>query len=165
MDERRNPDDARAEAAERDGVILLDAPDNGCFGCSPHNTRGLRLVWRQGEGEVRAFYTAESHFRGAPGVVHGGIQATLLDETIGVALHRAFGDPEDLFLVTADFELRYRRPVPTGRQIELVGRFERREGRSYFGSGSIVDRTGALLTSATARWVAVPAPEARARPA
>lgn len=163
MDADRNSADSSDPARGADGavvaphgVVLLDDPDNLCFGCSPFNERGLRLVWRRAGGEVRARYTADALLRGAPGVVHGGIQATLLDETLGVAIHQAIGDPSDLHLVTADFELRYRRPAPTGTPLELVGRLDRREGRSYFASGEILALDGTVLTRATARWVAVP---------
>lgn len=51
-----------------------------CFGCSPHNKKGLRLKFVD-EGEwVTADWTPEEDFAGYYNVLHGGIQATLLDE-------------------------------------------------------------------------------------
>jgi hypothetical protein len=42
-------------------------------------------------------YTAEEHLCGADGVVHGGIQATLLDEACGFSCRTVFeGDADDL---------------------------------------------------------------------
>ena len=136
-------------------------PENHCFGCSPHNSRGLKLVWRRNDEEVETHYTSPNHLCGAPGVIHGGVQATLLDETIGVAIHHAFGDPDDFFLVTAEFDLKYRRPAPTGVQLVMSARLDRYEGHNYFASGEIRDREGTLLTSATARWVRMQLPETR----
>ena len=69
-------------------VIVIDAPDNVCFGCSPHNLQGLRMTFvKRGYGKVDSLCTLPDHYAVAPGVIHGGIQATLLDEVMGVAAH------------------------------------------------------------------------------
>jgi uncharacterized protein (TIGR00369 family) len=136
---------------DRDEWIVNDDPGNGCFGCSPHNERGLRLRFlRLGRGEVEAPYEAPEHFCGAPNVVHGGIQAALLDEAMGVAIHA--GQDEDVHIVTVDFRLRYRRPVPSGTRIRVRGRFLRCEGTDYYVEGEILDAHGTALTRAEARW-------------
>jgi uncharacterized protein (TIGR00369 family) len=147
-------------------VILIDGPDNTCFGCSPFNERGLRMVWRRiGLGEVEAHYTVDDHWGGAPGIVHGGIQAALLDETMGVAIHHATGADEPMDVVTARFELDYRRPVPTGEAIVLWARRTRQEGRRHFVQGEIRDRTGEVLTSASALWIRIASPRSAGEPA
>ena len=117
-------------------VVLLDHPDNLCFGCSPHNEHGLRLVWisRGAEG-VEARYTAPDHLRGAPGVIHEAL------------------DSEDIrSFVTADFNLSYRRPARCGEALVLRGRWQRSEGRDHFAEGEILDGEGTVLTRASARW-------------
>lgn len=51
-----------------------------CFGCSPNNESGLNLeFWEEGE-EVIAKWMPCKSFEGFVNVLHGGIQATLLDE-------------------------------------------------------------------------------------
>lgn len=51
-----------------------------CFGCSPANDAGLHLeFWLDGE-ELIAKWEPKKHFEGWIGVLHGGIQGTLLDE-------------------------------------------------------------------------------------
>lgn len=51
-----------------------------CFGCSPDNPAGLQLRFSE-EGEyIVARWQPKSHFQGWKDVLHGGIQATLLDE-------------------------------------------------------------------------------------
>jgi uncharacterized protein (TIGR00369 family) len=137
-----------------------DAPDEWlmgdgrCFGCGPANEHGLRLRFRRvGPGEVEGEYTAPEHQAGAPGVVHGGIQAALLDETLGFAAHAA-REPgaDDIDIVTVEFSLRYRRPAPTGQPLRLRGRLVRREGRDLWMTGGIEDVEGRVLTEAEARW-------------
>jgi len=125
-----------------------------CFGCGQHNERGLRLRFRQvGVGAVEAEYQAPEHFAGAPGVVHGGIQAALLDETLGFAVSASLGEhAAEADVVTVDFRLRYRRPAPVGPLLRLRGRVVRSEGRDYWAEGELLDETGKVLTRAEARW-------------
>jgi len=139
-------------ASEDAEEFAVDYPENQCFGCSPHNERGMRMRFRSvGPGVVESHHTVEEHLAGAPGVVHGGIQAVLLDEAMGVAIHQSDGGA-DIDVVTAEFKLRYRRPVATGVPLVVRGTLQRREGRDFWLEGAIVDASGELLTVAEARW-------------
>jgi uncharacterized protein (TIGR00369 family) len=140
--------------------ISFGGSDNRCFGCSPHNERGLRMRFqRVAPGVVESRYVAEPHLCGAPGVVHGGIQAALLDEAMGVAIHSALGG-DDGPIVTVDFRLRYRRPAPAGEPLVVRGTFLRRDGAHAFALGRILDGKGVVCTEAEARWKRI---ELRAR--
>jgi acyl-coenzyme A thioesterase PaaI-like protein len=129
-----------------------EASYDRCFGCGQGNRSGLRMVFaHRPEGEAECAYTAEEHLAGAPGVIHGGIQATLLDEAMGHAIHFAEPDPE-LDIATVEFALRYRRPAPVAVPLTIRGKLLRSEGRDFFVSGAIVSPDGELLTTAEARW-------------
>ena len=133
-------------------LIVNDRPDNRCFGCSPHNENGLRLQFLEMEpGAIESTYAAPEDLCGPPGVVHGGIQAALLDEVMGVAAHSGT-ESEDIALVTVEFHLRYRKPVSTGTSLTIRARLVRREGRDFFVEGAIMDADGGDLTRAKARW-------------
>lgn len=135
-----------------DEIIVMDAPGNVCFGCSPHNVRGLRMTFvKLAPGRVESRCSMAEHYAGAPGVIHGGIQATLLDEAMGVAAHRGFED-EEFDIVTVDFRLHYRRPAPTGETVRVRGELVRREGRDFYMRGAIESADGEVLTEAEARW-------------
>lgn len=126
--------------------------DGHCFGCGRSNERGLKLAFRRtGNGSVECEYVAAEALAGAPGVVHGGIQAALLDEVLGMAAHVDGEDPA-FSIVTVDFRLRYRRPVPTGAPLLARGRLLRVEGRDYFLEGEILGPDGKVSTRAEARW-------------
>ena len=57
--------------------------DYNCFGCSPFNEIGLQLeFWESGE-EMLAKWQPRKSLEGWMNVVHGGIQAALLDELAG----------------------------------------------------------------------------------
>ena len=113
--------------------------DGRCFGCGQANESGLRLRYRRtGEGSVEAEYTVPEHFRGAEGVVHGGIQATLLDEVMGLAVHSMLADV-DHKIVTAELNVRYRKATPTEVPLVIRGSLVRVDGTNLFISGEIVD--------------------------
>ena len=132
-------------------LVVNDGPDDRCFGCGHRNERGLKLRFRVREREVEAEYTADEALCGAPGVVHGGIQAALLDEVMGMAAHA--GDRSgEVDVVTADFRLRFRRPTPSGVPLRVRARLVRVEGRDYFLEGEIVGPDDEVLTRAEARW-------------
>ena len=99
---------------------------SGCFICGLDNPIGLKIVFHEDrEGKrVRAELTVPEAYRSYPGVVHGGIVATILDETSGRALMAATGNPEDFF-VTAKMEMRYRRATPTETPLVAHGWVER----------------------------------------
>ena len=67
-------------------------------------------------GEVEAHHILTDHYQGYPGVVHGGIIASMLDEVMG----RVFmeGDPPR-FMVTAELKIRYKKPVPVNTPLKL----------------------------------------------
>ena len=99
---------------------------HGCFICGLHNAFGLKMVFYEDEEtrEVRARLTVPETYRSYPGVVHGGIVATILDETSGRALMLETGDI-NAFFVTAKMEVRYRRATPTDTPLVAVGRVDR----------------------------------------
>ena len=131
---------------------VRDDPENGCFACSPHNTHGLQMRFIQTEEHtVEARYTVPRHMEGGSRVVHGGIQAVLLDEVMGAAVQRGFQEEGDF--VTAEMSLRYRRPANVEQELLLRAELKRSEGRDYFVEGEILDSSGEVLTRASARWV------------
>lgn len=131
----------------------FDHPENRCFGCSPHapEALGLRFL-RVDERTVESRYTVEPRFQGMQAVVHGGIQAVILDEVMSVAATMDFDRDGPDYAVTAELCLRYRRPVPTGRPLRIRAEREREGERELHVRGTILDADGAELTVATGRW-------------
>jgi acyl-coenzyme A thioesterase PaaI-like protein len=125
-----------------------------CFVCGLANPNGLQLRFYQtGPGEVAAEYTVPDQFQGYPGVVHGGIVAAMLDEITGRALMG--GDPPR-FMFTARLDIRYRKNVPTGQPLRLVGRAEKTKSRTATSLGQIFGVDGELLAEAEAILVDLP---------
>ena len=100
-----------------------------CFLCGVENPVGLRMaIYDDAEHmQVVAPVTVSEQFQGYPGVVHGGIVATMLDEVAGRAT--LIGGNGDELMVTVKLEVKYRQPTPTGTPLLVVGRLTQ-PGRS-----------------------------------
>jgi uncharacterized protein (TIGR00369 family) len=81
--------------------------DYHCFGCCPDNSLGLKLEFSEEGDKVLSFWGPTPEYQGFTGVLHGGIQATLLDEIGGWAIMVKLGTAG----VTGKMEIKYRRPV------------------------------------------------------
>jgi len=133
-------------------IPVNEDPSNLCFGCSPHNERGLGMKFDEREdGVVESRMQVARELVGPPGVVHGGIQAVLLDEVMGVLVSRIVS-PETTMSVTAELSVKYRRPLRAEQPIVLRARLCRSEGKNHFVEGEILDAGDEVLTKAEARF-------------
>jgi uncharacterized protein (TIGR00369 family) len=124
-----------------------------CFICGRENPVGLKLDFYTIEpGLVRTKLNIPAHFEGYPGVVHGGILASILDETGG----RALMEDPNRFMVTAKLSVRYRKPVPSETPLEAIGVAGERKGRVSKAHAEIRDMDGSILTEAELVLVDVP---------
>ncbi|MFW6289200.1 MAG: PaaI family thioesterase [Spirochaetota bacterium] len=62
-----------------------------CFGCDPENAVGLALEFHRDGDVVTTEWQPRTELEGYPGVVHGGIQATLADEIGGWYVYAVVG--------------------------------------------------------------------------
>ena len=51
-----------------------------CFGCSPTNPSGLRMEFYEEGDEIVCRWNPGEHYQGFHDILHGGIQATMMDE-------------------------------------------------------------------------------------
>src|SRR3984893_11449511 len=75
-----------------------------CFACGHRNESGLQLTFRREGDRILAEYRPAERYQGFPGVLHGGILATMLDETMGRT-----GALRHEWLMTGKLDIRYRR--------------------------------------------------------
>lgn len=125
--------------------------DGFCFACGPGNPHGLKLVFSV--DPVSLTSTAETvlapGFNGWKGVAHGGIVSTLLDESMIYACG-ALG----WLSVTAEINVRFRRPVPTGKALTVRG-FVLENRTRFFEARAEVTRKGEVLAQATGKMMPV----------
>jgi len=148
------------EATDRpDGSGIVKQPNSRhCFVCGVENRTGLGLeFFENGDGRVVAEPCLPEAYQGYPGIVHGGIVASMLDEIAGRAA--MIGDHTH-FRLTAKLNIRYRRPVPVGETIRLIGWIVDDRGRLATARAEIRLADGALAAEAEAILADLPdAPE------
>jgi uncharacterized protein (TIGR00369 family) len=132
--------------------IRFDDDRSGtCFGCGSANAAGLRLEFYETDDGVEVEYAAPEALAGAPGIVHGGIQATLLDEAMCMTAFAKAGTS----VVTGELTVRYLRSVPTRTPLVVRGRITERRNGSFFITGTIALADGGEeLTRAQGRFFA-----------
>lgn len=110
------------------------------------------MVFRRDGDRIVADFTPEVRHQGFPGVLHGGIVATLLDETLSRT-----GALRGEWLMTGKLEIRYRRPGPIGFPMRVWGAIvsERREAVQAAGALELEDGT----VVADARGTFLPLPD------
>jgi uncharacterized protein (TIGR00369 family) len=124
---------------------------NRCFGCGAANAIGLQLEFLLAEdGSVVCLPTIPVSYEGPPGYLHGGIIATLLDETMSKSV-RARG----LTAVTGQMEIDYLRPVHSATPIRLEGRLLGSEGRKHQTEARLLDARGRVLAKAKGLFIEI----------
>jgi acyl-coenzyme A thioesterase PaaI-like protein len=128
--------------------------DGGCFGCSQSSPVGLRLRFRRRGDTVTARYAVPDRFHGAPGIAHGGIVATILDEVSCAVVFFVRAQA----VVTGELTVRYLEPCPVETPLEISARVVSEHSRYLVIEGEV--RQGeALLARSSGRFFPQARPE------
>ena len=117
-------------------VVNSQNVSKNCLVCGVDNNFGLKTSFFETSGqELVAIFTPMDEHQSYPGVMHGGISATILDETIGRAIMMT--TDEQTFGVTVELNVRYKKPVPLGGKLKVVARITNDRGRLFEGTGEL----------------------------
>ena len=126
-----------------------------CFVCGLKNQFGLHASFYETDsGELVAILKPREEHQSYPGRMHGGVAAAILDETIGRAI--TIGRDDQVWGVTVELSMKYRKPLPLGEELRVVGRVTKEGGRIFEGSGEILLPNGEVAVSAVGKYVKVP---------
>jgi acyl-coenzyme A thioesterase PaaI-like protein len=126
-----------------------------CLVCGLNNVAGLRAAFYELDSrQLLGMFTPQEHHQGYPGRLHGGIAASILDETIGRAIRIQYGD--SLWGVTIELTTRFRQPIPLEITIRAVGRITRETRRHFEGTGEILLPDDSVAVEAHGRYVKMP---------
>jgi uncharacterized protein (TIGR00369 family) len=123
-----------------------------CFVCGENNDFGLHAKFYETDAnELVAVINPSEQHQGYPARMHGGIAATILDETIARSI--CIGKDEQIWGVTIELKTRFRKPVPLGQELKVVGRVTNEGTRTFEGSGEIVLPNGDIAVSAEGKYI------------
>ncbi|KAK1674817.1 thioesterase superfamily protein [Colletotrichum godetiae] len=105
--------------------------------------------------QLKALLTLRSGVNGYPSVSHGGIVATILDETIGLVfpVNKSNGLIPDAAYMTAYLNVTYVRPVRTPQTVLCVVEVTRVVGRKWWIEARIEDERREVLARAESLYV------------
>lgn len=128
-----------------------------CFVCGLKNPTGLKANFYEVENkELVALFTPCEEHQGYPDRLHGGLAATILDETIGRAMNI---EQKEIWGVTVDFQVRYKKPVPLNSELRVVGRIISENRRLFEGTGEILLPDGQVAVEGHGKYIKLPLEE------
>lgn len=134
-------------------------PGYNCFGCSQDNPFGLHLCFYEDGNDIVTTWTPTENYQGWFDIVHGGIQALLLDETCGWVVTRKLQTAG----VTSKMETQYLHPVSVSKSGTLTIRAHIREQRRNIVliDATLADGEGQICTKACCTYFAYPQDKAK----
>jgi acyl-coenzyme A thioesterase PaaI-like protein len=136
-------------------VIRKQPNSKMCLVCGLKNDLGLKAHFYELENKelIGVFRPIEEH-QGYPGRLHGGIISAVLDETIGRAIMINY--EEDVWFVTVEFSVRFKKPVPLDEEIKIKARVTNERNRFYEGSGEILLKNGEIAAEGYGKYMKLP---------
>lgn len=129
---------------------MQDIKYANCFVCGADNPVDLKLDF--GFDETSAFTTFDSPacFEGYEGVIHGGIIATLMDEAMAkIILSRK------LVAVTANMNIRYRKPLPVGTKVTVSAEITEQKTRTIHARAFVKDNQNNVFAESESVFIVV----------
>jgi len=126
-----------------------------CFICGLKNNSGLQASFYETEnGELIATFTPTLEHQSYPGRLHGGIASAILDETMGRAI--LVGNDKEIWGITIELNVSYKKPIPLGVELRVVGRISEENSRFFHGTGEIVLPGGEVAVVARGKYLKAP---------
>lgn len=124
-----------------------------CFACGKMHHDGLNMDFFELEdGTVAGLVTVEERFHGFPGIVHGGIIATLMDE---IAARAQLLYESENTSMTLELTTQYKKPVPCCTPLILLGRMVEKGPRINLIAGELILPNGDVAATAQAKFMNV----------
>ena len=118
-----------------------------CFVCGRENPVGLKMTFSDnGKDEVVSTISIPEQYNGYPGIVHGGVLTTMLDET--VARVSMIGGEHHHFMMSVKLEVKFRHSVPVEVPLTVKGTVIKLRGRLGKARGEIILPDGTVAVEA-----------------
>jgi len=138
---------------------MIEFEDKICFGCGPDNEQGLRLVLRFDDDTKTAYgeYVATELQEGPPNIIHAGIIASILDETM-ITVNKYL----EVIALTSELTIRYLQPAFIGENLYIRGWYVKKSKKVIENRAEIENEMGKVVARAKGKYIEVediPQPE------
>ena len=130
-----------------DGTVLQEIYPDTSFVSGVENPKGMKMVPIIKDRKIYAKYVFEKSFEGGPGLVHGGILSTVLDDMMGYATFT-----QNLFCVTANLNVNFRAPSPVDKEFELYAWVKEVDGNKVYAE-SVIQSEDAIHVEADGLFI------------
>lgn len=139
--------------------FMIEFEDKTCFGCGEENSRGLKLKlsFDSDTKTVYGEYQATQELEGAPNIIHAGIVAAILDESM-IAVNKYL----DIVALTGELTIRYLQPAFINETLYIRGWYVKKNKRIIENRAEIENEMGKIVARAKGKYIEVdkiPQPE------
>lgn len=131
-------------------ALMLEFEDKICFGCGPDNERGLKLVLEYDDDTKTAFgqYRAHEMLEGPPNIIHAGVIAAILDETM-ITVNKYL----ETIALTSELTVRYLQPAFVGENLYIRGWYVKKSKRVIENRAEIENEMGKIVARAKGKYI------------
>lgn len=105
-----------------------------CFACGQQNNIGLKLEFEYNDDKAICNFSLNSDFEGYPGIIHGGIVSTILDEAMAKIILVS-----ELKAVTVEMKTRFKQNMLSKTLYTVEAEIIKQKGRAIFTKATIID--------------------------
>jgi len=127
---------------------LTETRYDSCFACGRENPIGLKLQFVYDDGVACAQFGSPVEYEGYPGIIHGGIISTLLDEAMAKAILQSGKKA-----VTAQLSTKFRKALHTGDAVQVRGWITEAKSRTIRAEAMITGPDGEVIASSEAVFI------------
>src|SRR6202011_3555313 len=125
---------------------------NDCFACGMNNPHGMRLKFTLDEDRKMSIcrFRLSKRYTGPPGHCHGGIIATILDDSMGKV-----NKLRQVVALTREMTVEYLKPVPLHKPLLVQGRAVVVRGNPLVNSADIFNEKGEVVARSRGVFIAI----------
>jgi acyl-coenzyme A thioesterase PaaI-like protein len=127
-------------------VLNTDLNEGFCFGCGKNNPIGMKLKFTKDGEAICAEFTPDKMHQGWPGLLHGGIVMTFLDEAMSNIAY-ATGKTT----LTARMEVIWRQPVKVTEPLVVTAWITRQRKKIIETAGKVTLEDGTVIAESSAK--------------
>ena len=122
-----------------------------CFVCGKENPIGLNITFKTDEERVYAAFKPDAKYMGYENTLHGGIAASLLDETMGWSC----SIKTKKLYYTVELTVRYKKHIKVNEQLFVEAYMVKNRHLVGFAQAVLKDKEGNILATASGKYLPI----------